>query len=193
MKEKSLWQQYKNFTKKQNRDLLLWKKFDNVIILNKQMKQAKNVKYQNMMYRARHACLNANDITSLNQKIIISFNFLTFEAIIIIVKRNVIRHIINQNRMKSFAIKHKQKIIIFSTHHNRVSFSDIKINELLNCFNHFEMSSTKLFFYIKNASAILLSNLNSSLRLMNECRRYINDIILDSNCKNIKIYHTTLN
>jgi hypothetical protein len=38
VKEKSLWQQYKNFTKKQNRDLLLWKKFDNVIILNEQMR-----------------------------------------------------------------------------------------------------------------------------------------------------------
>jgi Fe-S cluster biosynthesis and repair protein YggX len=38
MKEKSLWQQYKNFTKEQNRDLLLWRKFDNVIILNEQMK-----------------------------------------------------------------------------------------------------------------------------------------------------------
>jgi hypothetical protein len=38
VKEKSLWQQYKNFIKKQNRDLLLWKKFDNVIILNEQMK-----------------------------------------------------------------------------------------------------------------------------------------------------------
>jgi hypothetical protein len=151
------------------------------------------VKYQNMMYQTRHACLNANDITSLNQKIIIFFDFSTFEAIIIIVKRNVIRHMINQSRMKSFAIKHKQKIIMFSAHHSRVSSSDIKIDELLNFLDHSEMSSTKLFFYIKNASIIFLSNLNSSLRLMNECREYINDIILDSNCKNIKIYHTTLN
>jgi hypothetical protein len=151
------------------------------------------VKYQNMMYWAKHVCLNANDITSLNQKIIISFNFSAFETIIIIVKRNVIRHMINQNRMKSFAIKHKQKIIMFSAHHSRISSSDIKIDELLNCFNHSEMSSAKLFFYIKNASIILLSNLNFSLRLINECREYMNDIILDSNCKNIKIYHTTLN
>ncbi len=122
------------------------------------MRQVKDVKYQNMMYRAKHVCLNANDITSLNQKIIISFNSSAFEAIIIIVKRNVIRHMINQSRMKNFAIKHKQKIIMFSAHHNKISSSDIKINELLNCFDHFEMSSTKLFFYIKNASIITRRN-----------------------------------
>jgi hypothetical protein len=29
---------YKNFTKEQNQDLLLWRKFDNVIILNEQIK-----------------------------------------------------------------------------------------------------------------------------------------------------------
>ncbi len=150
------------------------------------------MKYQNMMYRARHACLNANDITNLNQKIIISFNSSAFEAIIIIVKRNVIRHMINQNRMKNFVIKHKQKIIMFSAHHSRVSSSDIKIDKLLNCFDHFEMLSARLFFYIKNASTILLSNLNSSLRLINACREYMNNIIFDSNCKNIKIYHITL-
>ncbi len=141
------------------------------------------MKYRNLMYRTRHVFVNSNDITSLNQKIITFFNLTTLEKIIVIVKRNVIRHMINQNRIKNFAIKYKQKIIIFLAHYNQFSSFDIKIDELLNYFDYFEMSLTKLFFYIKNVSIILLSNLNFSLRLINECREYINNIILDSNCK----------
>ncbi len=75
--------------------------------------------------------------------------------------------------MKNFAIKHKLKIIIVLAHYNRLSFFDVKIDELLNCFDSFEMSSAKLFFYNKNASVISLSNLNSSLRLVNKCRRFV--------------------
>jgi hypothetical protein len=74
---------------------------------------------------------------------------------------------------------------MFSTQHIRFSFHEIQIDELLNCFDYVEISSTKLFFYIKNASIILFSNLNSSLHLMNECSEYINDMILKSNNKNI--------
>ncbi len=55
---------------------------------------------------------------------------------------------------------------------------------MLNCSNHIEMSSTELFFYIKNASVILFSNLNFTFRLINDCRDYMNDIILDSENKN---------
>ncbi len=157
------------------------------------MKQVKNVKYRNLMYWARHAYLNSNNITSLNQKVITSFDSAAFEEVIVIVKRNVIRHMINQSRIKNFAIKYKQKIIIFFAHHNRLSSSNIKIDELLNCFDHSEMSFAKLFFYIKNASIILLSNLNSSLRLINECREYMSDIIFDSNCKITWIDYTSTN
>ncbi len=90
--------------------------------------------------------------------------------------------------MKNFVLKHNQKIIMFSTQHTRLFFHEIHIDELLNCFDHVELSLTKLFFYIKNVSTIFLSNLNSALCLMNECREYMNNIILESNSKNICSY-----
>ncbi len=97
MIEKSLWQKYNNFTKEQSRRLLLWKRFDNVIFLNEQMKQAQDVKYRNMIYRARHACFNTNDIMMLNQKVISSLKSSKLEEIIVIIKRKIIRHMINRS------------------------------------------------------------------------------------------------
>jgi hypothetical protein len=148
------------------------------------MRQAQDVEYRQMMYFARHVCFNTNDITTLNQKMITSFDLIKLNNVIVIIKRNIIRHMINRNQMKSFAIKHNQKIIIFSTHHNRLSTHEINIDELLNCSNHIKMSSAELFFYIKNASIIFFSNLNFTFRLINDCRDYMNDIILDSENKN---------
>jgi hypothetical protein len=90
--------------------------------------------------------------------------------------------------MKNFALKHNQKIIMFSTQHTRLFSHEIHIDELLKCFDHVEISSAELFFYIKNVSITLLSNLNSALRLMNECREYMNDIVFESNNKNFCSY-----
>jgi hypothetical protein len=149
------------------------------------MRQAQDVKYRNMMYRARHACFNTNDIMMLNQKVISFLKSSKLENVIVIIKRNIIRHMINRNQMKNFALKHNQKIIMFSAQHTRLSFHEIQIDELLNCFDHVEISSAELFFYIKNVSTILFSNLNSAFRLMNEFREYMNDIILESDNKNI--------
>jgi hypothetical protein len=80
---------------------------------------------------------------------------------------------------------------MFSARHNRFS-QEIKIDELLNNLDHVEMSSSKLFFYIKNASAILLSNLNFSLCLMNDNRKYMNNVVVDSECKNFSSVYDIL-
>jgi transcriptional regulator with PAS, ATPase and Fis domain len=191
MIEKSLWQTYTNFIEKQSRDILLWNKFDNVIILNEQMRQAQDVKYRNMMHRARHANLNSNDITILNQKMISSFKSSNLDNVIVIVKRNSICHIINRIQMKSLFLKNNQSIIMFFARHDRFS-QEIKIDELLNNFDHVEMFSSKLFFYIKNASVILLSNLNFVFRLMNDNRRYMNNVVVDSECKNFSSVYDIL-
>jgi hypothetical protein len=68
---------------------------------------------------------------------------------------------------------------MFFARHNRFS-QKIKIDELLNNFDHIEISLSKLIFYIKNASIILLSDLNFVFRLMNDNRRYINNVVVDS-------------
>jgi hypothetical protein len=149
------------------------------------------VKYQNMMHRAKHASLNSNDITILNRKVISSFKSSNFNNVIVIVKRNSIRHIINRIQMKSLVLKNNQSIIMFSARHDRFS-QEIKIDELLNNFDHVEMSSSKLFFYIKNASAILLLNLNFVLRLMNDSRKYMNNVVVDSECKNFSSVYDIL-
>jgi hypothetical protein len=106
MNEKSLWKKYSNSTEEQSRELLLWKRFENVIILDEQMRQAQDVEYRQMMYRARHVCLNTSDITTLNQKVITSLDSTKLNNVIVIVKRNIIRHMINRSQMKNFAIKH---------------------------------------------------------------------------------------
>ncbi len=69
------------------------------------MKQAQDVKYRNMMHRAKHVNLNSNNITILNQKVISSFKSSNLDNVIVIVKRNNIRHIINRTQMKNFVLK----------------------------------------------------------------------------------------
>jgi hypothetical protein len=85
-------------------------------------------------------------------------------------------------------MKHKQKIIVFPAHHSRLPSNEIKTDQLLNCSDCIGVPSAGLFFfYAQDAPAILLPNLNSSLRLVNGCRGYMNDIILDPVCKNLSI------
>jgi hypothetical protein len=78
-------------------------------------------------------------------------------------------------------MKNNQKIIIFAIRHDRVLTFEVKINDFLNCSNHIEILSIELFYYIKNVSTIFLLNLNSSFRLINESREFINNVTLDSN------------
>ncbi len=145
------------------------------------MRQTQNSKFRDMMCCSQHICFISNDLQTLYQKIISSFDSSSLNDVVVVVKRNNVRYLINRIRMKNFIMKNNQKIIIFAIRHDRVLASEIKINDFLNCSNHIKVSSTELFYYIKNASVILLSNLNFSLRLMNDFREFMNDVIFDLN------------
>jgi hypothetical protein len=82
---------------------LLWQRFQNVIIIDEQMRQLEDPSFADFLTRTRQATLTKGDTTRLNSRVIRSLTDPGLEGATVIVKLNTFRHPINRIRIENFA------------------------------------------------------------------------------------------
>jgi hypothetical protein len=117
----ALWKLPRNETDHDGK--LIWSQFKQVIILHEQMRQAKDLIYQNLLTRARAGTLTNDDMLTLNSKAITSLTDPHLQTTTAVVKLNALRHVINRFQVESFARARHQRIIIFPAVHTRTRSS----------------------------------------------------------------------
>ena len=161
----------------------IWHRFTNVIILDEQMRQAKDPKFRDLLRRARAGTLTKEDLTLLNKKVVKSLFTPDLENATIVVKRNTLRHHINRIKMEHFARSRSQKIYIFPAEHTRVpstSTSYLTVDDLLKQTDQGSMVPFQgLFLYTLGMPAIILANICSLLGHVNGTRGIVSGIVLD--------------
>jgi len=86
----------------------IWNRFTDVIILDKQMRQAEDMPFRNLLQRARQGRLTKDDINLLNSK---SISGKTSISLTCIVTTNSLRHRLNHIPWIQFAQSWRQHII----------------------------------------------------------------------------------
>jgi hypothetical protein len=82
---------------------LLWHRFQNVIMLDEQMRQLEDLLFAAFLNRTRQAALTEDDINRLNSTVIPSLRDPASNTATVIVKLNALRHLINRIRIENFA------------------------------------------------------------------------------------------
>ena len=112
-----LWKAPRNDTEQDGK--LIWNQFQQVVILDEQMRQAEDVSYQNLLRRARSGTLTPDDLTMLDSKVITSLADTFYQNATAVVQSNSLRHVLNRFQIERFARARQQKIFIFPALHTR--------------------------------------------------------------------------
>jgi hypothetical protein len=114
-----LWKQPSQKDSKESFAYHLWRQFKDVVILDEQMRQSKDVAFREFLSRARFGAFTEQDLAFLNSKVITSLVDPKLDGVPVIVKRNRLRHLINLIRilLLHFAKSRGQKIYIFPALH----------------------------------------------------------------------------
>ena len=152
---------------------IIWHMFKNVIILDEQMRQARDPRFRELLHRARAAALTEDDLALLNSRVATSLFTPELESATIIVRRNVLRHHINQSQMEHFARRRSQRIYIFPAEHSRVSSSPsspLFLEDLLQQTDEgAKVPFQGLFFYTLGMPAVYLYSSRSCKRHVRHC------------------------
>ncbi|KAJ5142747.1 uncharacterized protein N7515_001534 [Penicillium bovifimosum] len=98
---------------------LIWHRFQNVIILDEQMRQLENPSFCDFLARTRRAALTEDDAIRLNSRVIHSLTDPVSEDATVVVELNALRHPVNRIRIEDFARKRSQRIYLFAAIHSR--------------------------------------------------------------------------
>jgi PIF1-like helicase len=114
----------------------IWRRFDKVVILDEQMRQANDPAFQSFLGRARCGSLTQNDVDMLNTKVVSSIRspHLDDATFTFIVQRNSLRHSINRCRLQHFASTRSQFLYIFPAEHSRTKSTSkfqLRLEDLL--------------------------------------------------------------
>jgi PIF1-like helicase len=152
---------------------IIWHMFKNVIILDEQMRQARDPRFRELLHRARAAALTEDDLALLNSRVATSLFTPELESATIIVRRNVLRQHINQSQMEHFARRRSQRIYIFPAEHSRVSSSPsspLFLEDLLQQTDEgAKVPFQGLFFYTLGMPAVYLYSSRSCKRHVRHC------------------------
>jgi hypothetical protein len=168
----------------------LWGHFTNVIFLTEQMRQAEDLRFQELLQRARSATLTEDDVTTLNS--------CTVAARLAngetppdrsVVRVNRLREEVNLSHLQTFAKKHGQKIYLFPAKHDAPATSNVDPATLLKLmFQVGEVQHLKgpgFFAFTKGMPVMLLQNTNTSAGLVNGMTGTAEEVILDRDTQGI--------
>lgn len=150
--------------------LMIWRQFTNVIMLEEQMRQAKDPNFRELLGRARAGSLTKGDPDALNKKVISSLFMPELDDATFVVKLNALRHHINRVKMEHFARSRGQRIYIFVARHSRIP-SSITLEDLLKRADEGSKAPCPcLFFYTLGMPVVLLANISTPLGQVNGTR-----------------------
>ena len=168
---------------------LIWHRFQNVIILNEQMRQSEDPSFCEFLTRTRQAALTEDDVARLNSKTIHSLTDPISENAPVIVKLNTIRHPMNRIRIENFARRRSQKIYLFAAVHSRTKSTGptnlrLQAHDLLLQPDHSaQIPFPGLLFYTRDMPTVMLTNACTTLGQVNGATGTAVGVVLDPSGK----------
>jgi hypothetical protein len=179
VKGPALWQEPRRGNDEDAKGRMIWHQFTDVIILDEQMRQAKDPIFHNLLRRARAAELTEEDLALLNKKVAKSLFTPELKGATTVVKTNAMRHHVNRVQMEHFARSRSQRIYIFPAQHSRVP-SCARIEDLLGKSDQgTKIPFQGLFFYTPEMPAIILANISTHLGHVNGTLGIASGIVVD--------------
>jgi hypothetical protein len=84
------------------------------------MRQASDLRFQDLLRRTRKGQLTRADLDLLNSKVIPADGSFHMDSVVSVVKLNSLRHRLNHLAMIQFARRRNQRIYLFPAHHTRL-------------------------------------------------------------------------
>ncbi|KAJ5654961.1 hypothetical protein N7490_001964 [Penicillium lividum] len=171
---------------------LIWHRFENVIILDEQMRQSEDPSFRGFLTRTRQAALTDDDVARLNSKSIPSLTDPISEDATVIVKLNAIRHPINRIRIENFARRRSQRIYIFPAIHTRTKSTGpvnlrLQAHDLLLQPDHSaQIPFPGLLLYTRDMPTVMLTNACTPLGQVNGATGTAVGVVLDPAGKSIR-------
>lgn len=164
---------------------LIWSQFQQVIILDEQMRQADDISYRELLGRARSGTLTSDDLSTLNSKAISSLGDPRLQNSPAIVKLNSLRHVINRLQIERFARARHQKIFIFPALHTRTKSSgpiplQLRADDLLGLPEQgAKIPFPGLILYTLSMPTMVLTNVCTSVGLVNGATGQAVGVVVD--------------
>jgi hypothetical protein len=180
-----LWKQPSQNDTKEGFAHFLWSQFKDVVILDEQMRQSKDVAFREFLSRARFGAFTEEDLAFLNSKVITSLVDPELDGVPIIVKRNHLRHQVNRIRLEDFARKRGQRVYIFPAEHTRTTCKDptgrrLLVDDLLQLQDDgSRIPFAGLFMYTQNMPTMMLTNACTLLGQVNGATGTAVGIVVD--------------
>ena len=163
----------------------LWRQFNQVVILDEQMRQSSDPAFREFLSRARVGAFTNEDLEFLNSKVISSLDAPELDNATVVAKRHILRHQVIRIRMEPFAKNRDQKICIFPALHTRTKSNDptsrrLRVDELLELQDDgSKIPFPGLFFYTQNMPVVMLSNACTPLGQVNGATGTAAGIVID--------------
>jgi len=162
---------------------MIWHQFKEVIILNEQMRQARDPRFRDLVRRARASALTEEDLALLNTRVITSLFMPELEGATFVAKLNALRHHLNLIRTEHFARCRSQRIYIFPAQHSRTtsaSSSPLYLEDLLQQRDQgTRIPFQGLFLYTPGMPGVILANICTLLGHVNGTRGIPSGIVVD--------------
>ena len=165
VKAKALWQKQMSHDEKRGQEL--WHMFNNVVVLDEQMRQQQDVDYHELLKRVRNAAVTQADVDLLNTRVVTKLD----PDDTCIVRKNRLRHAINRLQIERFARSRGQTIYVFPAHHTRRRkarrWRDLDIDKLLELQDSSDVKAPGLLLYTQGMPMAVLSNISTRLGIVN--------------------------
>ena len=193
VRDTSLWKD--NGTKATNdekRARQIWSEVKDVIFLTEQMRQEDDLPYQELLQRAETCSLTQTDINLLNTRTVASLESAGLHVPNRAIRPlNTDRHHYNRLGSDRLASEQTQKIWMFAADHDRPARSSygehVSIGSMLSQGDDGGFKGPGIFFYTKGMPVMLLDNLLTPFKLVNERIGTAVDVLIDPNSTSYSI------
>jgi hypothetical protein len=182
----AIWRQDTSYSQVLQAGKSIWNRFDKVVLLTEQMRQADDLLFQGMLERARSATLTEEDVAILNSQ--------TVAARVArgedppdraVIRVNQLREDVNLTQLEIFATKNAQKIYLFPGRHDTPIVAGIDpallVRMMFRVGEAGKLKGPGFLAFTKGMPVMLLHNARTSSGLVNGMTATAERAILDTN------------
>jgi hypothetical protein len=188
----AIWRQDTSYNQVLQDGKSIWNRFDKVVFLTEQMRQAEDPLFQAMLERARSATLTEADVAILNAQ--------TIAARVArgedppdraVIRVNQLREDVNLTQLETFATKQAQKIYLFPARHDTPNVTSVDhallVRMMFRVGEAGKLKGPGFLAFTKGMPVMLLQNTRTSSGLVNGMTGTAERAILDTDVQGIHI------
>lgn len=193
---RAIWSQEVAYNQVHEAGKAIWKRFDKVVFLIEQMRQAEDLLFQSILERARSATMTEEDVATLNSQTVaarLARGEVPPDRAVI--RMNQLREDVNLTQLEIFAKKNKEKIYLFPARHDTPNVPTVEHGLLIRMmFRVGEAGKLKgpgFLAFTKGMPVMLLHNTKTSSGLVNGMTGTAERAILDTDIQGTSLLAST--